>query len=96
MVRCGGGVIVNRSSAAGRQAVGELATHVAAKPGVEGLTKAPALAYARQGVRVHALAPEPILTDNLKRAGTEAQLAAARAMPLKRIGEPHEVAVATV
>ncbi len=96
MVLSGGGAIVNVSSTAGLQAVAGLATYVAAKHGVEGLTKVAALDYAEQGIRVNALAPGPILTDNLKRAGTDAQRAAANAMPLKRIGDPQEVAAAAV
>ncbi|MGH8896958.1 MAG: SDR family oxidoreductase [Egibacteraceae bacterium] len=35
----------------------------------EGLTRVAALDYAEAGVRVNAIAPGPILTDNLKRAG---------------------------
>lgn len=96
MLRSGGGAIVNVSSTAGLQAVGGLATYVAAKHGVEGLTKVAALDYAEQGVRVNALAPGPILTDNLRRAGSDAQRAAATAMPLKRIGDPQEVAAAAI
>jgi NAD(P)-dependent dehydrogenase (short-subunit alcohol dehydrogenase family) len=96
IVRSGGGAIVNMSSTAGLQAVGGLASYVAAKHGVEGLTKVAALDYAGQGVRVNALAPGPILTDNLRRAGAAGQEAAARAMPLGRVGEPDEVADAVV
>jgi NAD(P)-dependent dehydrogenase (short-subunit alcohol dehydrogenase family) len=96
VVRSGGGSIVNMSSTAGLQAVGGLATYVAAKHGVEGLTKVAALDYAGQGVRVNALAPGPILTDNLRRAGVDGREAAARAMPLGRVGEPEEVASAVV
>lgn len=96
MLSSGGGAIVNVSSTAGLQAVGGLATYVAAKHGVEGLTKVAALDYAAQGIRVNALAPGPILTENLKRAGNEAQQAAANAMPLKRVGDPEEVAAAAV
>jgi NAD(P)-dependent dehydrogenase (short-subunit alcohol dehydrogenase family) len=96
IMRSGGGAIVNLSSTAGLQAVGGLATYVAAKHAVEGLTKVAALDYAEHGIRVNALAPGPILTDNLKRAGQSAQHAAASAMPLKRIGDPREVAAAAV
>jgi NAD(P)-dependent dehydrogenase (short-subunit alcohol dehydrogenase family) len=96
MVRSGGGAIVNLSSTAGLQAVGGLATYVAAKHGVQGLTKVAALDYAEQGIRVNALAPGPILTGNLRRAGNDAQQAAANAMPVKRVGDPQEVAAAAV
>jgi NAD(P)-dependent dehydrogenase (short-subunit alcohol dehydrogenase family) len=96
IVRSGGGAIVNMSSTAGLQGVGGLSSYVAAKHGVEGLTKVAALDYAEVGVRVNALAPGPILTDNLKRAGTTAQQAAAAAMPLRRVGQPEEVAAAVL
>jgi NAD(P)-dependent dehydrogenase (short-subunit alcohol dehydrogenase family) len=96
MLPSGGGAIVNMSSTAGLQAVGGLASYVAAKHGVEGLTKVAALDYAAAGVRVNAVAPGPILTDNLIRAGAAGQEAAARAMPLRRVGRPEEVAAAVV
>jgi NAD(P)-dependent dehydrogenase (short-subunit alcohol dehydrogenase family) len=96
IVRSGGGAVVNTSSTAGLQGVGGLASYVAAKHGIEGLTKVAALDYAGHGVRVNAVAPGPILTDNLKRAGTAAQQAAATAMPLQRVGQPEEVAAAVV
>ena len=96
MLRAGGGAIVNVSSTAGLQAVGGLASYVAAKHGVEGLTKVAALDYAGQGIHVNALAPGPILTDNLRRAGEAGRRAAADAMPLKRVGDPQEVAAAAV
>jgi NAD(P)-dependent dehydrogenase (short-subunit alcohol dehydrogenase family) len=96
IIHSGGGAIVNVSSTAGLQGVGGLASYVAAKHGVEGLTRVAALDYAALGVRVNAVAPGPILTDNLKRAGAAAQEAAAAAMPLRRVGQPEEVADAVV
>jgi len=96
IVRSGGGAIVNISSTAGLQGVGGLEGYVTAKHGVEGLTKVAALDYAGLGVRVNAVAPGPILTDNLKRAGAAAQQAAAAAMPLQRVRQPEEVAAAVV
>ena len=96
MLETGGGAIVNMSSTAGLDAVGGLAAYVATKHGLEGLTKVAALDYAQRGVRVNAIAPGPILTDNLQRAGAAAQQAAAAAMPMRRIGLPDEVAAAAV
>ncbi|MBN9621695.1 MAG: SDR family oxidoreductase [Actinobacteria bacterium] len=96
MLDSGGGAVVNVSSTAGLQAVGGLATYVAAKHGVEGLTKVAALDYAAAGVRVNAVAPGPILTERLEHAGPGAREAAARAMPVRRIGRPEEVAAAVV
>jgi NAD(P)-dependent dehydrogenase (short-subunit alcohol dehydrogenase family) len=91
-----GGSIVNMASTAGLEAVGGLAGYVSAKHGVIGLTKTAALDYGGRNLRVNALAPGPILTDNLARAGDEAQRQAAMAMPLRRIGRPEEVAQAVV
>jgi NAD(P)-dependent dehydrogenase (short-subunit alcohol dehydrogenase family) len=96
MLRSGGGAIVNMSSTAGLEAVGGLAGYVTSKHGVEGLTKVAALDYAAAGVRVNAVAPGPILTERLEHAGAAAQEAAARAMPVGRVGRPEEVAAAVV
>ncbi|HEY4396939.1 MAG TPA: glucose 1-dehydrogenase [Acidimicrobiia bacterium] len=96
MLESGGGAIVNMSSTVGTEAVGGLAGYVSAKHGVIGLTKTAALDYASQGVRVNAVAPGPILTENLERAGPEMQQRAGLAMPMRRIGRPDEVAHAVV
>jgi len=96
MLESGGGAIVNMASTAGLEAVGGLAGYVAAKHGVIGLTKVAALDYAAQGVRVNAIAPGPILTERLEAAGEDAQRNAGLAMPLRRIGQPIEVASAAV
>jgi NAD(P)-dependent dehydrogenase (short-subunit alcohol dehydrogenase family) len=96
MVDGGGGAIVNISSTAGHQGVAGLAQYVAAKHGLEGLTKAASLDLAAAAVRVNSVAPGPILTDALVAAGPAVQESAARAVPLGRIGAGHEVADAVV
>jgi NAD(P)-dependent dehydrogenase (short-subunit alcohol dehydrogenase family) len=96
MLASGGGAIVNMSSTAGLQAVGGLAAYVSAKHGVEGLTKVAALDYAAQGIRVNSVAPGPILTEGLERAGEQARQATAASVPAKRIGRPEEVAATVV
>jgi NAD(P)-dependent dehydrogenase (short-subunit alcohol dehydrogenase family) len=88
----GGGAIVNMASTAGLEAVGGLAAYVSTKHGIVGLTKVAALEYASRNIRVNALAPGPILTEQLERAGELAQKGAAQAMPMRRIGHPDEVA----
>jgi NAD(P)-dependent dehydrogenase (short-subunit alcohol dehydrogenase family) len=86
------GAIVNMSSTAGLEAVGGLAGYVASKHGVVGLTKVAALEHAARGIRVNAVAPGPILTEQLERAGEAARRGAAMAMPMRRVGRPEEVA----
>ncbi|MDI2132837.1 SDR family NAD(P)-dependent oxidoreductase [Yinghuangia seranimata] len=96
MLAGGGGTIVNMSSTAGLQAVGGLAAYASTKFGLVGLTRVAALDYADAGIRVNALAPGPIHTEQLEAAGEQARMGAAMAMPMKRIGQPEEVAAAAV
>jgi NAD(P)-dependent dehydrogenase (short-subunit alcohol dehydrogenase family) len=94
MLDHGGGAIVNMTSTAGLEAVGGLAGYVSSKHGIVGLTKVAALEYAGRNIRVNAVAPGPILTEQLQRAGEAAQHGAAQAMPMRRVGRPDEVAAA--
>lgn len=96
MLAGGGGAIVNMSSTAGLQAVAGLAGYATSKHGLTGLTRVAALDYAEHGIRVNALAPGPIHTHHLEAAGEDGRAAAARAMPMRRIGEVDEVAAAVV
>jgi NAD(P)-dependent dehydrogenase (short-subunit alcohol dehydrogenase family) len=96
ILETGGGAIVNTSSTAGVEGVAGLAAYVSSKHGVIGLTKSAALDYAERGIRINAVAPGPILTDRLERAGEEMQRRAGLAMPMRRIGRPEEVASVVV
>jgi len=96
MLQGGGGTIVNMTSTAGLEAVGGLAAYVSTKHGIVGLTKVAALEWAARGIRINAVAPGPILTEQLERAGAAAQQAAAQAMPMRRLGRPEEVAATVV
>jgi NAD(P)-dependent dehydrogenase (short-subunit alcohol dehydrogenase family) len=96
MLDAGAGAIVNMASTAGIEAVAGLAGYVSSKHGVIGLTKSAALDYAERGIRINAVAPGPILTDRLEQAGEEAQRQAGLAMPMRRVGNPEEVASAVV
>lgn len=96
MLSSGGGSIINMASTAGLQPVAGLAGYVSSKFGVVGLTRTAALDYAAAGIRVNALAPGPILTEQLQRAGAEAQQRAAGALPMQRLGQPDDVAAAVL
>src|SRR6185312_5484773 len=67
MLQTGGGAIVNTSSVAGHIALPQASLYVATKHAVEGLTKAVALEFAMQGIRVNSVAPGTIATDMVDR-----------------------------
>jgi NAD(P)-dependent dehydrogenase (short-subunit alcohol dehydrogenase family) len=92
MVASGGGAIVNMASVAGLRAMTNLGAYVTGKAGIVALTETAALDYADRGIRINVVAPGPILTHHLERAGAEAQRLAARSVPMGRIGTTEEVA----
>lgn len=102
MAQSGGGSIINMSSILGHVGTGAVEAmpeadpsgYVAAKHGVEGLTKAFALTWASRGVRVNTVCPgyietpliQALIEDPAGRAALEAL------HPLGRLGQPEEVA----
>src|SRR5437763_260299 len=92
MLATGGGAIVNMASVAGVRAMTNLGAYVTGKAGIIALTETAALDYAEQGIRVNVVAPGPILTHHLERAGEEAQRMAGAAVPMGRGGRADEVA----
>ncbi|MFP4234661.1 MAG: glucose 1-dehydrogenase [Nitriliruptoraceae bacterium] len=93
MLERGGGVIVNTSSTAGLRGYPQLAPYTASKHGVAGLTKAAALEYADQGIRIVSVHPAAIETAMVARAIEDNPgLGEAIAGPMGRIGQPREVA----
>jgi NAD(P)-dependent dehydrogenase (short-subunit alcohol dehydrogenase family) len=92
MLAHGGGTIVNMASVAGLRAMTNLGAYVTGKAGIIALTETAALDYADRGIRVNVVAPGPILTHHLQRAGAEAQRMAAASVPMGRVGTTREVA----
>ncbi len=96
MLHQGGGAIVNTASVAGLVGSRSLSAYVASKHGVVGLTKAAALEYARDGIRVNAVCPGIIDTPMVRRliAGRDDDYEATipARQPIGRLGTPEEIA----
>jgi NAD(P)-dependent dehydrogenase (short-subunit alcohol dehydrogenase family) len=91
----GGGAIVNMSSVNGRLAIATIASYNASKGGIDQLTRVMALALADHRIRVNGVAPGTIATELAAKAVLTSEEAKARIMsrtPMKRLGEPHEIA----
>jgi NAD(P)-dependent dehydrogenase (short-subunit alcohol dehydrogenase family) len=89
------GAIVNMSSVNGTLAIPSIASYNASKGAINQLTRVMALSFADQGVRVNAVAPGTIATELAKSAVLTSDEARARIMsrtPMKRLGEPGEIA----
>lgn len=93
IIKAGGGSIVNTSSILGLVGEGMFLPYVAAKHGVVGMTKAAALSYSSQGVRVNSVHPgyikTPLLEKNLDQAAMDGLVTL---HPIGRLGEAAEVA----
>ncbi|WP_395647697.1 SDR family NAD(P)-dependent oxidoreductase [Terricaulis sp.] len=97
-MRARGGAIVNCASVAGLVGMMNVPAYVAAKHGVIGLTKAAAIEYAAQNIRVNAVCPGVIATPiNARNMADPEKIAALRAAtPMGRMGEADEIAEAVV
>jgi NAD(P)-dependent dehydrogenase (short-subunit alcohol dehydrogenase family) len=101
LIRTGGGAIVNMSSdMAGWDTLGESAPYMASKEGVLALTKALALEVAGEGIRVNAVCPGIIETRlSFEQGDSGAEMDEyfgqfRKRIPLRRVGQPEEVAAA--
>ena len=93
----GEGRVVNIASTEGLIATGGLVAYTATKHGVIGLTKSFAVELGRHGVTVNCICPGPIRTGMTASIPDEAKEAyARRRVPLRRYGDPEEVAQMTL
>lgn len=91
----GGGAIVNMSSVNGVLAIPNIASYNVSKGGINQLTRVMALALADHGIRVNAVAPGTIATELAAKAVLTSDEARKRILsrtPMKRLGEPQEIA----
>ena len=99
ILKQGGGAVVNTSSGAGVIGIKGSPAYTAAKHGVIGLTRAAALDYAAQNLRVNAVCPGYIDTPMMGRftGGTpEGRAKVIAEEPVGRMGQPEEIAAAVI
>ena len=97
MVDEGWGRIVNISSSSIHSGAARMASYVAAKSGVVGLTKVLALEFARHGITVNTIPPGFIDTPMLREAAGGGSLSIERSIattPVGRVGRPEDIAAA--
>jgi NAD(P)-dependent dehydrogenase (short-subunit alcohol dehydrogenase family) len=94
MLKTGGGSVISTASVAGLVGFPGLTAYCASKGGVVQLTKAVALEYATQGIRVNAICPGVIDTPmaGLVAMDEAGRAALAQIEPMGRVGQPEEVA----
>ncbi len=93
------GVIVNIASTTSFRAGRIQPAYSASKHAVLGLTRQAALDYARDGIRINAIVPGNIDTPMFQRAVQRRDIdvdVVARSMPMRRLGEPTEIAAAVL
>lgn len=91
------GAIVTMSSAAARQPARSSAAYAAAKAGVIAFTRHLASELAADGIRVNCLAPSAVENDKLRTwVSEEDRMALGATFPLGRIGQPEDIAAATL
>ncbi len=89
------GSIVNLSSVNGVLAIPTIASYNVSKGGINQLTRVMALALAQHNIRVNAVAPGTIATELAAKAVLTSDEAKAKIMsrtPMRRLGEPREIA----
>jgi NAD(P)-dependent dehydrogenase (short-subunit alcohol dehydrogenase family) len=97
MLKNGGGAIVNTSSVVGHVGFPQVSIYTGSKHAVEGLTKSVALEFAKQNIRINAIAPGPIATNMWDRvAGDGVGDQVIEIVPVHRVGVAEEIASAVL
>ena len=97
MVQQGKGVIIVNASVSGlRNPNSGLALYSASKAAAISLMRSAATEYAEKGVRINAVAPGRVVTDMMLGSKIMDMAAVAAGLPLRRMGQPEEVAEAVV
>jgi len=94
-----GGAIVNMSSVNAVLAIPDQVPYVVSKGGVNQLTRVMAIGLAEHGIRVNAIGPGTIATELARKAVLGSDAARHKLMsrtPMRRLGEPDEVAKVAV
>jgi NAD(P)-dependent dehydrogenase (short-subunit alcohol dehydrogenase family) len=92
-----GGVIINNASVSGsRNPNPGLALYAASKAAVISLTRSAAMEYRPRGIRINAVSPGRVVTDMMLNAGIADPTAIAAGLPLRRMGQPEDVAAAVL
>ena len=96
IVASGGGCIVNTGSIASSVGIPLLPSYVASKHGLLGLTKAAALEYGSQGVRINMICPGTTaatgIYDEMKAAAPQVEEMLLQQVPMGRLCQPEEIA----
>jgi 2-hydroxycyclohexanecarboxyl-CoA dehydrogenase len=99
MIARGSGRIVNIGSDAGRVGSSAEVVYSATKGGVIAFSKALAREVARHGITVNCVCPGPTdtaLLEQVREFDEKLHASLARAVPLRRLGRPEDVAAAVV
>jgi 3-oxoacyl-[acyl-carrier protein] reductase len=94
MVRRRAGRIINISSIVGATGNAGQANYAAAKAGMVGMTKALAQEVASRGVTINVVAPGFIVTAMTDALGEVQRTRLSESIPLKRLGQPADIAAA--
>ena len=92
----GGRIVINASVSGLRNPNPGLALYSASKAAVISLMRSAAMECAPRGIRINAVAPGRVVTDMMLASGIADMSAVAAGLPLRRMGQPEEVAEAVI